>query len=251
MNNEHYVGEEEDFDEVQTTFGFVDPKPSDALTLSALIPRFVPLNRLEVAQAISHQKIVGTIIKDQDEQGNILDNLYGFTSVLNLGEYSNLLPSIHNFIEWMKKLGDPALNDILDNHIHSTGLIFSERALGVPNELSPHLMRGLFNEINWATEDLETEEERNSFRFTHYIIVKKVIKGDDGLEFNNMEDEFFYKHAQIKVEFTTSGEDGDIDGVEYNRMIIAFDSTIVPIVRNELNEFFNIDETLFEHENHK
>jgi len=245
------VEEEDDFNEVETTFGFCDPKISDALTLSAFIPRFVPLNRLEVARAVCHQTKVGTVVKDQDEEGNPGDSTFGFVSVLNLGLFVDVLPSIGKFVEWMKKLGDMSLNDILENHINTTGLILNERALGVPHELAPHLMRGLFNEIAWATEDLEKEEDRESFRFTHYIMVKKFTKSEEGFEFVNIEDELFFKNAPIKVEFETEGEDGDLEGVEYHRMIWAFDINTPNIVRQELNAMYGVDESQYAYEHQK
>ena len=133
----------------------------------------------------------------------------------------------------------------------TTGWIINERARGVPDGLAPHLMCGLFKEIMWATEDLDTEEDRASFRFTHYIMIKKAPMTEDGLVFQNIEDEFFHKESPVKVEFQTGGEDGDLDGVEYHHMVLLFDPEVAKKVRAQLNETFMIDESIYENEDTK
>ena len=243
--------EEEDFSEIECTFGFFDPVPTDIQTISVLIPRYVPVNRLEIARAVATQKAVGTVIKDQLENGMPGDSFFGFNSVLNLATFKEYLPSLQGFIQWMCDLGDASLSTLLTTQLDKVGWVINERAQGVPEGLAPHLMRGLFEEIEWATEDLETEEERNQFKFTHYLFVKKVPMTEDGLVFLNIEDDYFYKAAAIKVEFKTDGEEGDLDGVDYHRMIYVVDANIVPEVRRQLNEVFMIDESQYADEGRK
>lgn len=241
--------EEEDFSEVNCTFGFFDPVPSDAMTISAFMPRYVPINRLEIARAIACQNRVGTTIKEQIENGMPGDNFFGFNSVLNLGAYKDVLSSIDPFIKWLIGLGNPALTQVLSQNLNTTGWIINERARGVPDGLAPHLMRGLWKEIQWATEDLDTQEDRDSFKFTHYIMIKKVAMTEDGFVFPNIEDEFFYKEATVKIEFETGGEDGDLDGVDYHHMVLLFDPQVFINVRQQLNQTFMIDESIYENEN--
>ena len=40
-------------------------------------------------------------------------------------------------------------------------------------------MDGLFDEIEWATEDEPTEELRESFKFNKYIMLTRVFQDDD------------------------------------------------------------------------
>ena len=239
--NEEEDGEDE-FSEINCTFGFFDPVPADIQTISVFIPRFIPVNKLEIARAIATQSRVGTVIKDQIENGMPGESFFGFNSVLNLATYVEFLPSLQGFIDWMCGLGDANLASLLTTNLNRVGWIINERAQGVPDALAPHLMRGLFEEIQWATEDLDTEEDRDQFRFTHYLFVKKVPLTEDGLLFQNIEDEFFHNVATIKVEFTTDGEEGDLDGVDYHRMIYVVDANEVPEVRAKLNQTFMIDE---------
>ena len=74
---------------------------------------------------------------------------------------------------------------------------------------------------------------------------------EDGLVFLNIEDDYFYKAAAIKVEFKTDGEEGDLDGVDYHRMIYVVDANIVPEVHRQLNEVFMIDESQYADEGRK
>jgi protein BCP1 len=45
------------------------------------------------------------------------------------------------------------LGAVLEGKKGRTGLIVSERLINVPLDLAPPLYQGLFDEINWATED--------------------------------------------------------------------------------------------------
>ena len=233
---------EDEFSEINCTFGFFDPVPTDVQTISVFIPRYIPVNRLEIARAVATQSRVGTVIKDQLDNGMPGDSFFGFNSVLNLATYVEFLPSLQGFIDWMCELGDADLAMLLRTNLKKVGWVINERAQGVPDGLAPHLMRGLFEEIQWATEDLETEEDRDQYRFTHYLFVKKVPLTEDGLLFQNIEDEFFHKAATIVVEFNTDGEEGDLDGVDYHRMVYVVDANNVPEVRAQLNQTFMIDE---------
>ena len=43
-------------------------------------------------------------------------------------------------------------------------------------QLAEPLMRALFDEIEWATEDEPTEEKRRHFVFDHYLVVTRVCR---------------------------------------------------------------------------
>jgi hypothetical protein len=151
-------------------------------------------------------------------------------------------------LDWLASLGDPSLCELLSNSLHTTGLLISERAHGVPDALAPHLCRSIFSEIAWAAEDLETEDQRGAFRFTHYVLVRKASKGDDGLDFPLVEDEIIFNHAQLRIEFHTDGEQGDFADLQYHRYVLVLSAQSVPLVRREVNEMFGIDEGEYAHE---
>ncbi|KAH0788956.1 protein BCCIP [Histomonas meleagridis] len=233
--------DEENFEQIEATFGFMDMLPSDAPAIAGFIPKYLNVERVELSKIITGQKRVGTCIKlayveDEDDQ-----SLFGFTSVVNLGYFQNYA-TVSNFINWLLSLNDPSLNQILGNFLPSVGLLLDERAYGVPPQLIPHLIRGLFEEIEWATEDCETQEERDSYKFTHYILVKKAVKGEEGLEFQNAEDQVFFKNAMLRIEFKTEGEEGDFQDLEYYRYVMVLTRESIFDVRREINEMFDVNE---------
>lgn len=234
---------------INVTFGFFDPKPSDAPGIAAFIPKYLNCERVNLSSIVANQSLVGTTIKDEeDEEGQ---SLFGFVSAVNLGfHYEN--PAIKGFVDWMLSLGNPELSEHISTRLNTTALFLNERAYGVPPEMSPHLMRGAMKEIEWATEDAETPEERESFKLTHFIMVKKGVKEADGdLEFQNVEDDMFFDRALIKVEFQTDGEDGDLNDLEYHRYVLVVTMEAAQSVRASLNEMFGIDEAAWAGEDAK
>ena len=56
-----------------------------------------------------------------------------------------------------------------------TALVVSERLLNCPPQLAPPLQQALFEEeIPWATEDEPSQELRDSFRFTRYLMASRA-----------------------------------------------------------------------------
>jgi hypothetical protein len=239
--------EKEEFKQVDGTFEFFDIVPADAKSIAALIPKYLPCNRHQLATIIANQRCVGSTIKSGSHEDEAGQSLFGFVTCLNLGQYVNH-QCILSIRDWLTSLGNPSLCELLSNSLHTIGLLISERAHGVPDALAPHLCRSIFSEIEWATEDLETEDERCAFGFTHYILVKKANKGDDGLDFPLVEDEIIFNHAQLKIEFQTAGEPGDLADLEYHRYVLVLTAESVPLVRQEVNEMFDVNEEDYAHE---
>jgi hypothetical protein len=196
---------------------------------------------------IANQPRVGSTIKNQTEDEDE-QTIYGFFTCLNLAFY-HAHPCIQTLVDWMMSLGSSDLCELLTTSLHTIGFLIGERAYGVPAELSPHICRSLFKEIAWATEDLPSQEEREAFQFTHYLLIKKGYIGDDGLEFPQFEDDLFFHQATLKVEFQTGGEGGDLAELEYHRFVIVVTAEAAQNVRRELNETFGVDEAQFEAEN--
>lgn len=238
--------EDGDFDQVETTFGFFDPQKTDANGIAGFIPKYLRAERIDLSMIVCSQKLVGTCIKNVVPEGQQEkdQSLFGFTSVVNLGFFRER-SSIREFTQWLISLNNSSLSQIIASNLGQTGLVLDERAYGVPGELAPHLMRGLFEEIAWATEDAETQEERESYMFQYYILVKKGVKGDEGIEFPNVEDELFFKNAMLQIEFETGGEEGDLQDLEYHRYVLVLPAEAVENVRQQLNQMFGVDESQY------
>jgi hypothetical protein len=239
--------EEEDFEHVNCTFAFFDPELGDAQGIAQYLPKFLPCDRASLAMVIARQPRVGSTIKNETVDEEVGQSLFGFVSCLNLGYYSDV-PCIKSIVSWLMSLGNPSLCELLTNSLRSVGFLLSERAYGVPPDLAPHLCRSIFSEIEWATEDLESSEEREAFRFSHYVMAKKAIRSNDGLEFPLVEDELFFNHAELKIEFSTNGEEGDLVEQEYHRFVLVLSADSVALVRREVNGLFGVDERDYAHE---
>jgi protein BCP1 len=233
--------EDEEIEQINATFAFFDPNPEDSTGLAAYVPRYFPCDRHQLAVLVAHQPRVGTTIKNEEVDEELGQSLYGFVTCLNLAFYSDR-PCIAEITNWLMSLGNPFLSELLATSLPTVGLLISERAYGVPLELAPHVCRSIFSEIIWATQDLDTEEERAAFRFSHYVMIKKAVRGEDGLEFPLIEDEYFYNHAAIRIEFATDGEEGDLAELDYHRYVIVLEAEAVDVVRREINDAFGVNE---------
>jgi hypothetical protein len=244
MRAEEVGMEDGEAEEINATFGFFDPTPADAMGIAAYVPQYLNCNRNELAVLVANQGRVGTTIKNSAEDAELGQSLFGFVSVLNLAFYQGH-PCIHNLLEWMMSLNNSDLCELLSAQLPTVGLMLNERAYGVPPELSPHICRSIHKEMLWATEDLETEELKAAFRLTHLILVKKGVKGEDGIEFPLVEDEMFFNNAALRVEFATDGEEGDLADLEYHRFIIVLTMDGFMAVREQLNAMFGVDEAQY------
>ena len=246
---ESAMEEDGDFDQVETTFGFFDPQKSDCNGIAGFIPKYLKAERIDLSMIVCSQKLVGTCIKNvvAEDQKDKDQSLFGFTSVVNLG-YFQEHHSVQEFVQWLISLNNASLNQIISSNLNETGLILDERAYGVPGELAPHLMRGLFEEIEWATEDAQTQEERDSYKFQYYILVKKGVKGEESIEFPNVEDDIFFKNSMLQIEFQTGGEEGDLQDLEYHRYVLVIPAESIINVRQQVNQIFGVDESQYANE---
>ncbi|OHT10273.1 p21 C-terminal-binding protein [Tritrichomonas foetus] len=235
--------EDGDFDQINANFCFNVPEPTDASGISQFVPKYLNCERIELGVIVANVKRVGTVIKVEAENPEDV-SLFGFITVINLAYYQNRA-CIANFIQWLLSLNDATLSNLLTTQLDKVGFFLNERAYGVPPEIAPHLNRGIFEEVQWATEDLPTPEERNAYNLTHFLLVKKGVKGDEGIEFPLIEDDFYFKNADLVVEFQTDGEEGDLDELEYHRYVLVLSAQSIQNARNQLNEMFGIDESQY------
>lgn len=62
---------------------------------------------------------------------------------------------------------DSALSPRAEND--DVALFVSERPSNAPDELAPHLLRGVLDEMSWATEDEESQQLRDAFKLSRLV----------------------------------------------------------------------------------
>lgn len=236
--------EEDNYEEIQEDIGFFDPTPDDTLGIAMYLPKFVPFERQKLATLIAHQGQVGTVFRNQLPDDKRGDTLFGFISAINIG-YHRSNSAISSLIEWMRGLHNTSLDELLAGDISHIGILFNERAFGIPNEFSPHIIRSITKEILWAQSDFDDADFRNSFKFTHLIMFMKTMKDGDEILYATMEHELFFQRASFKVEVPSTDEEGDLEGIEYHRYIVVIEYPVMDEVRAELHAAFGLDEASF------
>ena len=143
--------------------------------------------------------------------------------------------------------------------------------MNCPLELSSPLQQAIFDEIDWATEDEPTQELRDSFKFSHFLLFTRVYytshaaggggggngsgsgKGKkkmkkrqktekeelnpEDLVFIRPEDQFFYNECSWHFTFPASHAH-DIDGMSQHRLVMWIDKKSVRKARKELDKLF-------------
>eukprot|EP01120_Amphizonella_sp_Union-15-10_P015824 TRINITY_DN820_c0_g1_i2.p1 TRINITY_DN820_c0_g1~~TRINITY_DN820_c0_g1_i2.p1 ORF type:complete len:279 (+),score=60.90 TRINITY_DN820_c0_g1_i2:92-928(+) len=199
-----------DNEEIPVDFVFKDPSPTiDFKTVKTFVTRLLDgkaWNSSDFADIIVKQQNVGSLIKvDGDDEG------FGFITTINLQVHKGL-PSIQELVFHIKsqvskyapKEQIDSWNKLIDSP--TTGLIINERMFNVPPQLAPHLLKCLFEEIQWAIEDKEP------FNFDHYLILtnyyldavkkpQKIKKTDEDMQFYKIEDEVFLKNAKLSLSY--------------------------------------------------
>ena len=88
-------------------------------------------------------------------------------------------------------------------------------------ETAPPLVDGIFDEIEWATEDEPTEELRESFKFKKYIVISRVYEdveepankkrkreADPVLVYTRPEDQFFHNLCEWSFQWNARESEG-------------------------------------------
>ncbi|GAQ80747.1 hypothetical protein KFL_000610250 [Klebsormidium nitens] len=169
--------EEPDF--INVDFEFFDPKPSDYHGVKALLKSYLDDETFDLpglVDLVLAQTTVGSVIKTTEDEDPI-----GLLTVLAFERYKDTEPTkqIVRFLRLRCKKDEHTagkLEVLLDGKKGRVGLLVSERLINVPLDLAPPLHQGLFDEISWATEDEPTEELRESFRFSKYLLLTRVFE---------------------------------------------------------------------------
>ncbi|KAL3838050.1 hypothetical protein ACJIZ3_022641 [Penstemon smallii] len=199
---------------VQADFVFFDPKPSDFHGVKVLLQPYLDNKQWDLSgfvDLILEQPTVGTVVKIEDDED---DAVYSIISALNLGRYtsSKCMIELKNYLLTVcqDKNIISKLKSLVDDQAQDIGLLVSQRVVNLPPQLLPPMYDGLFDEVEWATEDEPTEELRNSFRFKYYLIITKIYKhknadqiknGDEAIIYIKPEEELFFELSSWSFSF--------------------------------------------------
>ncbi|GMH32410.1 hypothetical protein BSKO_00244 [Bryopsis sp. KO-2023] len=248
---------DEELSDVEADFEFFDPQERDFHGLKALLNNYLDggeFNCGELVDAIIQQSRVGTVLKCGEDGSPI-----GVASVLNFQHYKQLvtLSTVKSFI--LNRCTNAEEKKKLHSAMESgaCGLLVNERLLNCPPQLGPPLQQALFDEIQWATEDEPTEELRNSFKFTQYVVLTRAFRdptmeearegkqakkghskkskssGPTGLIYVRPEDEFFHQFCNLW--FTFPVENACTDEVEPLRLVMLMQASQVTQARAALD----------------
>ena len=174
--------DEEGDQEVETSFEFFDPTEGDFLGMKGLLKSYLDQDVYDCSGLVDHvikQKTVGSVVRLEEQ----LDPI-AVVSVVNLRKHRNaqFLADILRFLRENapEGSGKSDLDKALAEGAASgkVGFVVSERVVNCPLELSSPLQQAIFDEIQWATEDEPTQELRDSFKFTHFVLLSRVYFAD-------------------------------------------------------------------------
>ncbi|KAG6977675.1 hypothetical protein JG688_00000113 [Phytophthora aleatoria] len=206
---------------VNVDFLFSDPREAHFHSvkqfLLAYLPPTQPFDVSGLANAIVGQVTAGTMVCVEGE-----DDVYGFITALNLKSFADET-SIQQVLQYVTKKCPsaelPKLQQILNTK--NVGLLLNERMVNLPYQLVPALHSALHEDIEWAIQNEDTEELRNSFEMDYFLILatcteeksgssgsKKGKKSKTTYEqtakfFHNFEDEFLEQEAELSFSFDT------------------------------------------------
>ncbi|KAK2867924.1 Mss4p nuclear export [Arthroderma sp. PD_2] len=169
-------GSDEDLDVIDVDFEWFDPQPAvDFHGLKGLLRQLFDsdsqlFDLSALSDLILSQPLLGSTVK---VDGNETDP-YAFLTVLNLQQHKDV-PVIKSLTDYIRtKSSTPgcfSLNQMLSQpEIPEIGLILTERLINVPAQVVPPMYTMLLEEISWALE------EKEPYRFTHYLIISKTYK---------------------------------------------------------------------------
>ncbi|KAH6805556.1 CDK inhibitor P21 binding protein [Perilla frutescens var. frutescens] len=211
--------DDEEFEgDVQADFVFFDPKPSDFHGVKVLLQTYLDTIKWDLSgfvDSILGQPSVGTVVKIENDED---DGVYSVVTALNLGRYkdSKCVLELKDYL--LKVCQDmnviAKLKSLVGEHAQDVGLLVSQRVVNLPPQLLPPLYDGLFDEVEWATEDEPTDELRSSFRFKFYLIISKIYKhknadrdrgtikeGEESVIYIKPEDEIFFELSSWSFSF--------------------------------------------------
>ncbi|AFZ80431.1 hypothetical protein BEWA_032840 [Theileria equi strain WA] len=216
----------EDEQQVEADFLFNDPSEEDKdgiLTLiqgsmkkfSWEVPQKYGSSYSYLAELISNQGNIGTLIKVEDEESSYV---MAVLTLLNINQYDGLDGIGKSLIAAAKVHGakddSKKLQDILSDKKNQIALVINERMHNVPAQLIGQFQECLQDDIKWSLSSVDEEEEREFYKFTHLIGITRVYmesgKGKEGeYVYLKPEEQFYVEEATVKFMWAT-GESNKI-----------------------------------------
>ncbi|PXF47781.1 Protein BCCIP-like [Gracilariopsis chorda] len=181
-----------DESDVEVNVEFFDPREDDVGTICMFLGRYVKectaksgkkesgvTSARALSEAICKQTRVGTSIRLTDEEAAI-----GFVSCLNMRNHSALLVDLkRKLVEVAENQKEETFVKLVNKCMEGTGrfdsermgLVLCERVVNLPPMVVPKILEALFCEIEWATEDESTKEQRDEFKFGWYMYITEVF----------------------------------------------------------------------------
>ncbi|GAB2300483.1 hypothetical protein Dimus_034527 [Dionaea muscipula] len=243
---------------VQADFAFFDPKPDDFHGAKILLQTYLDDRQWDLSgfvDLILAQTTVGSVVKIEDDED---DGAFALVTVLNLGRYKGhkcILQLKDYLLEVCKEnILARNLRILLEDQAENVGLLISQRVTNLPLQLLPHLYRGLFDEISWATEDEPTEELRRSFQFRCYLLISRIYKknganskgaansNEEVVIYIKPEDELFHQLCSWSFIFPLQTRQVAAQELRNYRMmglVMAIDADKAPIFRRLLESLID------------
>ncbi|KAJ0259221.1 Protein BCCIP [Hirschfeldia incana] len=246
--------------DVQADFEFFDPKPTDFNGVKILLKNYLDDKEWDLSSFVDlvlEQTTVGTVVKVADDED---ESVFAVVSALNLGRYKEhkCFREVKEFLlqACSEKSVAKDLEVLLGKKAKDVGILVSQRVMNLPPQLLPPLYDGLFDEVEWATEDEPTEELRGSFRFKWYLLVTKIYKlknpkqrkprrGEEEEEetvFLKPEDELFLQLSSwsftypMRSQLVTSAE---MKNYQLMGLVMAVEAKRIPEFRQMLNSLID------------
>jgi protein BCP1 len=172
---------------------FFDPTEPDFHAIKVLLQSYLDDSVWAISalvELILAQTRVGSTVRVNDEaDGSGSRDPCGFISALNIRQ--------HRKQECIQQICKHALKKCPKKHkarpvfekalqldaapggslAQATALLVSERYFNLPAQMAPWLNKALFDEVEWATEDEKTKQERDAYKFKQYVVMTKVQRG--------------------------------------------------------------------------
>ena len=177
---------------IDIEFAIYDPVSTDFYSVKHLVRHLtedVSFDASGLANIISEQVVVGGMVKTGVDESPI-----AVISALNLRHYheEKCIKQIKKYL--LSKCQDQKhrsdLTDLYNGANNSRlGLIINERVVNLPGQLVPPLHQSLQADIVWAQENDDTQELKDSFKFTHFAVLCPLFQ-------DNSEDQ---KDSKVEV----------------------------------------------------
>lgn len=264
MGEEEQLGENDR--EIQVEFAGQSPIAEDFHGIKSLLHQLflkAHINLSGLTELIIQQNYIGSILQqcvdnediDGEEEANSEDEVFGVTSVINLSHHKDV-ECVKEVKQYLLEKTQKKLAGLFNNSSNQIGLLFNERFINIPPQVSVPLLENLCKEI------VEAKEAGKPFDFTHFILIsklhestrkdseskKKKAKGLDIL-WVNAEEEPISEMGEVLGEYSVRSEsdsavsgtwDEDDEQFDPKRRIVLITAAQLPDMLTKIKEFFFI-----------